>query len=139
KTFNIFAEFPTLRESTVLGLIRAEDTEVRIRFQGDPLTEEQMGLLHRTPGPWGVELSRLVLERLPRNLADRNHFHHTLTGFLPVAARCLPPATVLDAPPRRTVADAEVPGYLLAQVDRHLEEFHATIQFRHDMIQELRR
>jgi Family of unknown function (DUF5691) len=139
KSFNIFAHFPSIRESTVLSLIRAEDADVRIRFQGEPLTEEQMNLLHRTPGPWGSELSRLILERLPRNLADGNHIHYALTGFLQAAARCLPTAGVLAAPLHRTVADADVQGYLLVQVDRHLEEFHALIQFRHEMTQELRR
>jgi hypothetical protein len=138
KSFDIFAHFPSLRESTILSLIKAEDGEVRIRFQGDPLAEEQLSLLQRTSGPWGVELSRLVLERLPRNLSDRNQFHHTLVGFLPVAARCLPTALALATPLFRTVDYVDVQGYLAPQVDKQLEAFHALIQFRHDMIQELR-
>jgi Family of unknown function (DUF5691) len=138
KTFDVLALFPSLRESTTLTLIKAEDAEDRIRFQGDPLTDDQMNLLHRTAGPWGLELSRLVLDRLPRNLADRNQFHHNLVGLLPVAARCLPTAEALARPPRRTVADADVAGWLMVQVDRQLDAFHALIQFRHDMIQELR-
>jgi hypothetical protein len=139
KSFNIFAAFATLPQETTLGLIKAEDAEVRIRFEGNPLTDEQMSLLHRTPGPWGEELSRLVLERLARNLDDRNHFDHTLVGLLSAAAVCLPPAAVLASPPSRTLADSEVPGYVIYQVDRQLETFHALIQFRHEMIQELRR
>jgi hypothetical protein len=140
KSFNIFNHFPTIRESTLLTLIRAEDAEERIRFEGSPLTEEQLDLLCRTQGPWGSELAELVLNRLPRNLADRNHFHYTLSSFAEVAARCLPTAAVLSAPPlRRTVPDEDIQRYLSAQVDRNLEEFHATIQFRHEMTQELRR
>ncbi len=138
-TFNIYATFSNLTEATTRKLILADDDRSRAQPESRALTEEQMNLLHRTDGPWGDELSRLVLARMAVNLGQTRHFHHTLYGLLNAAARCLPPELVLASPPRRTIADSEGNLYVVQQVDRQLEEFHALIQFRHEMIQELRR
>ena len=139
KYFSIFAHFASLPEATTLKLILEKDATARSSPTNRPLTDEQMSLLHRTVGPWGNELSRLFLERLTRNLGHKGHFDYNTAGVLSTAARCLPPALVLASPPTRTVADSGASAYVVQHIDRQLEAFHALIQFRHDMIQELRR
>jgi hypothetical protein len=142
KALDVFSLLNTLpgdrREAVCLRLIRTAEVQRRLGSGGDPLTEEQMTLLERVPAPWGDELSRLFLERLPLNLAEPSKYYYQIGGLLRAAARALPTAAALAAPLRRTGGDSRAHQYLFQEIDRHLEAFHALIQFRHDMIQELR-
>ena len=80
-----------------------------------------------------------VLDRAPAQLPpSSNRYSFLVGGLLRAAARALPTAAALAAPPRRMAGESRTHPYLLQELDRHLEAFHALIQFRHDMIQELR-
>jgi hypothetical protein len=142
-TFDVLSLYNSLpvdrREAACLRMIRTAEVQGRLGFEeGEPLNVEQMTLLERVPAPWGDELTRLALERIPFNLADPNQYDQQIGSLLRAAGRALPPAAALAASLRRTADDSRSHQYGLQQIDRHLEAFHTLIQFRHDMLQELR-
>jgi hypothetical protein len=124
---------PERRQATALRSIQADDAAPRIRFKADPLTDDQMTLLANIPPPWGDDLAREVLARLPHTLNGTKYFDAALLRFLPAAGLGLPPALALEAASDWTIDNKDLPPSDRRQVD----EFLALLQFRHDMLKEL--
>jgi hypothetical protein len=78
--------------------------------------------------PWGDELAREILDRLPHNLAKIKHYDYCLKEFQRVACLRLPATAALQAASGWTVPEV---------VRSQFDEFVALLQFRHDMLKEL--
>jgi hypothetical protein len=116
------------RERAVLGLLRL-DALGHVVQKVEELSDDVMLLLSdHLPAPWGEELAREILERLPLNLSKAKYYDYHVNRFLKAAGVALPATMALQAASGWTVSEAIRP-----QVD----EFVALLQFRHDMLKEL--
>jgi hypothetical protein len=116
------------RERAVPALLRM-DAQGHFFEKVEALSDDGMTLLaEHMPAPWGEELAREVLVRLPLNLAGAKYYDYYTHQFLKAAGAALPATAALQATSGWTVSEA---------IRTQFDEFVALLQFRHDMLKEL--
>jgi hypothetical protein len=119
---------PDRRERAMLGLLRM-DAQGNFFQKVEELSDDGMMLLaDHMPAPWGEDLAREILGRLPLNLAKARYYDYYINRFLKAAGAALPETMALQAASGWTVSEA---------IRSQFDEFVALLQFRHDMLKEL--
>src|SRR5262249_43522818 len=95
----------------------------------EELSDDGMMLLaDHMPAPWGDELAREILGRLPLNLAKAMYYDYSISRFLKAAGAALPATVALPAMSGWTVSEP---------IRSQFDELIVLLQFRHDMLKEI--
>ena len=120
-------------------MIRTAEVQGRLDARGRARSpEEQMTLLERSPAPGATSCPAWSWSGSRATWPSRTSITTSSAACSGPPPARLPTAAALAAPPRRPAEAPRSNPYSLQEIDRQLEAFHALIQFRHDMIQELR-